>query len=202
MIEWLNLLLLIACTITSLYFYLKSVQPAKLERQIGEIAYEKCEQYRVYASIPFALFFISCVIYVFYPLPLPLPNELPWDYSISIITAVIIAIPSFAIMGIGVKAAGAETLSPKKEHKMYGGIYNTIRHPQAWGEVWVAIIVALVFNRTFLFLFGFIWFPIFYYMTVIEERDLILRYGQPYVEYRERVGMYFPKRKKKQKEED
>ncbi|MFW9767269.1 MAG: methyltransferase family protein [Candidatus Thorarchaeota archaeon] len=197
MIEWLNLLLLIACTIISLYYYLKSVQPARLEQEIGEIAYEKCERYRLYASIPFGIFFISYVIYFFYPLPLPIPNELPWDYSISIILAIIIAVPSFGFMAIGVRAAGEETFRPKKEHKMYGGIYNKIRHPQSLGEVWVGHILALILNRTFLFLFAFVWFPVFYYMVVVEERDLVLRYGKAYEEYRERVGMFFPKRTKK-----
>jgi protein-S-isoprenylcysteine O-methyltransferase Ste14 len=196
-IEWLNLLLMSASTILVLYYYLKSVQPAKLEREIGEIAYEKCDRYRMYGSIPFLLYILSYVIYLFYPLPLPIPNELPWDYSISIVLSIVIAIPSFALMGLGVKAAGEETIHPKKEHQMYGGIYNKIRHPQVLGEVWVGHILGLILNRTFLFLVAFIWFPIFYFMAVVEERDLILRYGEPYNEYRERVGMFFPKRIKK-----
>ncbi|MFW9816291.1 MAG: methyltransferase family protein, partial [Candidatus Thorarchaeota archaeon] len=77
------------------------------------------------------------------------------------------------------------------------GIYNKIRHPQSLGEVWVGHILALILNRTFLFLFAFVWFPVFYYMVVVEERDLVLRYGKAYEEYRERVGMFFPKRTKK-----
>ena len=198
LIEWLNLLLLVATLIASVYYYLKSVQPAKLEQEIGEIAYEKCARYRIYSTIPFYFLLIVCYgLYVFYPLPLPIPNELPWDYSISVVLAIVIAIPSFALMGLGARDAGEETLLPKKEHKMYGGIYNKIRHPQSLGEVWVAVIIALILNRTFLLLLGFLWFPVFYYFTVVEERDLILRYGQAYVDYRERVGMYFPKRTKK-----
>jgi protein-S-isoprenylcysteine O-methyltransferase Ste14 len=195
LIEWLNFLLLIASSIICIYYYLKSVQPAKLEQEIGEIAYERCERYRIYATFPFYLILFVCYgLYLFYPLPLPIPNELPWDYSISVVLAIVIAIPSFALMGLGVKAAGEETIRPKKEHQMYGGIYNKIRHPQSLGEVWVATILALILNRTFLLLFGFLWFPVFYYFTVVEERDLILRYGQAYVDHRERVGMYFPKR--------
>ena len=194
MIEWLNLVLLILSVFVSLHFYIKSVQPAKLEQKIGEIAYEKCERYRVYASISFGIFFITYVVYAFYPLPIPISHELPWDYSISIILAIFISIPSFALLGIGVRDAGKETLSPKKEHTMYGGIYNKIRHPQSLGEVWVGHILALVLNRTFLFLFSFLWIPVFYYMSVVEERDLILRYGKSYEDYRKRVGMYFPKR--------
>ncbi len=199
MIEWLNLIFLIISTFLSLYFYLKSVQPAKLEQEIGEIAFEKCERYRVYSSIPFGFFFISYVLYIFYPLPLDrfIPNELPWDYSISIILAIPILIISLTLMGLGVRAAGEETLRPKKEHGMYGGIYNKIRHPQSLGEVWVGHFLALILHRTFLFLFAFVWIPIFFYMSVVEERDLIIRYGQPYIEYRDRVGMYFPKRSKK-----
>ena len=77
---------------------------------------------------------------------------------------------------------------------MYGGIYEKIRHPQSLGEVWVGHIISLILNSTFLFLFSFLWIPVFYYMSVVEERDLILRFGTPYSEYRERTGMYFPKR--------
>jgi protein-S-isoprenylcysteine O-methyltransferase Ste14 len=194
MIEWLNLLLLIASSVAVIYYYVKSVQPAKLEQEIGEIAYEKCERYRLYGSIPFLFFLVSYVLYLFYPLPLPIPNELPWSYPISIILSIIIMVPSFALMGLGVKAAGEEIYRPKEEHQMYGGIYYKIRHPQSLGEVWVSVAFGLLLKRTFLVLVGFIWFPIFYYFTVVEERDLIVRYGQAYVDYRERVGMFFPKR--------
>ncbi len=66
----------------------------------------------------FLFFFISYIIYLYYPLPLPIPNELPWDYSISVMPAIVIAIPSFALMGLGLRAAGEEALHPKKEHTM------------------------------------------------------------------------------------
>jgi len=197
MIEWLNLLLFIISMITSLYFYLKSVQPAKLEQEIGEIAYEKCERYRIYSSIPFVLFFVSYFIYFWYPLPLPIPLTFPWDYSLTFLFAILLAIPSLTLMFIGVRDAGEETLAPRKEHKMYSGIYKKIRHPQSLGEVWTGHVMALILNSPFLFLISFLWIPVFYYMSVVEERDLIIRYGADYEEYRENVGMYFPKRSKK-----
>ena len=194
LIEWLNLLLLVASTILSTYYYIKSVQPARLEQEIGEVAYDKCERYRMYGSIPYLFLFISYFIYFFFPLPLPISNLLPWNYSVSILVAIIIAIPAFTLMGLGVRAAGEETFRPKKEHKLYGGIYNKIRHPQSLGEVWTGIILGLILNSTFLLLYSFLWFPVFYYMVVVEERDLILRYGESYVEYKNRVGMFIPKR--------
>jgi protein-S-isoprenylcysteine O-methyltransferase Ste14 len=194
MIEWLNLILLFVSMFVSLYFYLKSVQPAKLELEIGEIAYEKCARFRIYASIPFALFFVCYAIYIFYPIPLPFSQAFPWDYWISLLLAIVIGVPAIGMMYIGVRDAGEETFSPKKEHEMYGGIYEKVRHPQSLGEVWVGHVFALILNSTFLFLFSFLWFPVFYYMVVVEERDLILRYGEKYLEYRKRVGMFIPKR--------
>jgi len=95
----------------------------------------------------------------------------------------------------GAKDAGEETLVPEKEHTLYGGIYERIRHPQALGEAWVALVVALLLNSPFLVLFSFVWFPMFYWISLVEERDLVMRYGQAYIDYRERTGMFIPKRK-------
>ena len=45
--------------------------------------------YEALSAPTFGIFFISHIIYFFHPLPLPILNELPWDYSISIIAAII-----------------------------------------------------------------------------------------------------------------
>ena len=74
------------------------------------------------------------VIYRFYPLPLPIARTFPWDWKVSVFIAVVIAIPSGYLMYRGVRDAGEETLRPREEHSMYGGIYERIRHPQAVGE--------------------------------------------------------------------
>jgi protein-S-isoprenylcysteine O-methyltransferase Ste14 len=94
----------------------------------------------------------------------------------------------------GVKDAGEETLTPKKEHTLYGGIYETIRHPQALGEVWVALAMALYLNSPLLALVSLFYFPAFYYFSIAEERDLVIRYGQAYVEYKKRTPMFIPRR--------
>ncbi len=99
-------------------------------------------------------------------------------------------------MVIGIRAAGPETLEPKKEHTLYAGIYEKVRHPQAIGESVIWFSIALWLNSPFLVIYSFIWIPIFYIMCWAEERDLIIRYGQPYLDYRDRVGFLIPKRKK------
>jgi protein-S-isoprenylcysteine O-methyltransferase Ste14 len=61
----------------------------------------------------------------------------------------------------------------------------------ALGEMPLWWVMAFLFNSPFLVLFSFIWIPVWYWRCIAEEKDLILRYG---ADYRERTGMFFPKR--------
>ncbi len=196
MIEWVNIIVLVVSTILFLYFYVRSVSPAQLEKKMGEVAYQKCKTYRLIAGAFETVTVINYVIYFFYPLPIGIPLVFPWEWTVPILIAIIILIPSMYLMAIGVKDAGRETLEPRKEHTLYGGIYETVRHPQAIGESVMWFPIALFLNSPFLLLYSFIWLPVFYVMCIAEERDLVLRYGTPYLEYRDRVGFLIPKRKK------
>ncbi len=191
MIEWLNIISLILSTVLFTYFYIKSIAPAKLEQEIGEVAYEKCARYRVIMGIFEAMTIVNYVIYYFSPLPLPLPVVLPWEWWISLVLAVVIGIPSVYLMFRGMKDAGKETITPRKEHTMYGGIYERMRHPQAVGESVIWLPFALILNSPFLVLYSFVFIPIMYIFCQYEERDLLIRYGEDYRQYRERVGWVF-----------
>jgi protein-S-isoprenylcysteine O-methyltransferase Ste14 len=92
------------------------------------------------------------------------------------------------------KDAGEETMLVRKEHTLYGGIYQKIRHPQAAGEVWYWWVFAFLCNSPFLVIYSVIWLPLFHWMSIAEERDLLIRYGDRYEAYMENTGMYFPKR--------
>jgi protein-S-isoprenylcysteine O-methyltransferase Ste14 len=197
LIEWLNLIALVFVTFLFLYFYIRSVSPAQLEQKIGPEAYPTCKTYRLIAGTLEGVSIINYILFYIYPVPLGLPLTLPWDYSISIILSLVILIPGGLLMYVGTRAAGKETLEPKKEHTLYGGIYETVRHPQAIGESVLWFPFALWLNSPFLVLYSFVWIPIFYIMCLAEERDLIIRYGQPYLDYRDRVGFLIPKRKKR-----
>jgi len=41
--------------------------------------------------------------------------------------------------------------------------------------------------------YGSEWIPIFIAMCKAEERDLLIRYGEPYAEYQQQTGFMFPK---------
>jgi protein-S-isoprenylcysteine O-methyltransferase Ste14 len=195
MIEWINVSILIASTGLMALFYIKSVGPAKLEQKIGEIAYKKCGNYRIIASVFELITVFNFILYFYYPLPIPIPQFFIWEYWISVVLSFVILIPSLYIMLKGVKDAGREALFPDKKHTLYEGIYKKIRHPQALGEVFIWWAAALLLNSPFLFLYSIVWFPIFYWFCKAEEKDLVIRYGNAYLEYKKQTGMFIPKKK-------
>jgi protein-S-isoprenylcysteine O-methyltransferase Ste14 len=196
MIAWINFIVLLLATALTVVYYIKSAGPAALEQKIGTEAYAKCTRHRALSGIFMTLAGVNYVVYAFYPIPLPLPRVFAWPYWASALIAVVIAIPSGILFARGMIDAGEETMLVKKEHKLYGGIYQKIRHPQAAGEVWYWWVFAFLCNSPFLAIYSFIWLPLFHLMSKAEERDLLIRYGKDYQIYRERTGMYFPKRQR------
>jgi protein-S-isoprenylcysteine O-methyltransferase Ste14 len=193
LVAWINFAVLIFASLFFLYFYLLSVAPAALEKLIGLQAYNKCYRYRVIAIFFEMITLVNYVVYYFLPLPTPLPRNFPWSYWISATIAVLILIPMGSLMVIGMLQAGEEATRPRKEHEMYAGIYKKIRHPQATGEVFLWLGFAFLLNSPFLALFSFVYFPIFLIMCWAEERDLILRLGDAYIEYYRKTNAFIPK---------
>ena len=195
-IAWTNFAVLIVSVFLFTHFYVKSVGPAALEKEIGEVAYARCKRYRIIASAFEIVVLANYVVYSFYPLPVPLPDTFPWGWWISLLIGIVILIPSGYLMWRGLQDAGQESLAPKKEHRLFRGIYTKIRHPQATGEVGLWWVVAFVLDSPFLAIFSLIWAPIFYIMCKAEERDLVIRFGDTYSEYRKNTGFLIPKRKR------
>ncbi|MCG8350260.1 MAG: isoprenylcysteine carboxylmethyltransferase family protein [Chloroflexales bacterium] len=197
MIPWLNFSVLVASSFLFTLFYVKSVSPAALEKRIGPSAYQRCAIYRVIASVFMIVAMVNYILYVWFPLPVPLPRTFPWPWWASALITVLIVIPALYLMLRGVKDAGEETMKPKREHTMYSGIYTHIRHPQAVGEfpLWWAL--AFLLHSPFLVLFSFVYVPVWYYFCVAEERDLLIRYGAAYEEYRRKTGFWLPKSRTK-----
>jgi methanethiol S-methyltransferase len=194
MIPWINFGILITSSVVFTIFYVKSVRPAALERRIGSSAYKKCTIYRLVASCSMLIAAINYILYFWFPLPINLPAVFPWPWWVSALIALCIAVPSLFLMIKGAKDAGAETMTPKREHEMYGGIYEKIRHPQAVGEFPLWWVIAFLVNSPFLIMFSFVYLPIWYYFCIAEENDLNIRYGKAYEEYCKKVGFWIPRR--------
>lgn len=197
MIPWLNFGVLIASSFLFTLFYVKSVGPAALERRIGDSAYQRCATFRIISSVFMTIVAANYILYHWFPLPLPLPQTFSWPWWVSAVIAGIIAVPSLYVMFRGVKDAGEETMRPKREHKMYGGIYTQIRHPQAVGEFPLWWVLAFLVHSPFLVFLSFAYVPVWYYLCVAEERDLLIRYGAAYEDYRAKTGFWLPRSGKK-----
>lgn len=195
MIPWINFTILIVSSCLFSVFYVKSVGPAALEKSIGPSAYQRCANYRLISSTFMFVAAANYVLYYWFPLPLPLPRTFPWPWWASPAITALIAIPSTYLMLRGVKDAGKETMTPKPEHTLYGGIYKRIRHPQAVGELPIWWALAFLVNSPFLALFSFIYVPVWYYFCLAEERDLLIRYGTAYEDYRGTTGFWLPKKR-------
>jgi protein-S-isoprenylcysteine O-methyltransferase Ste14 len=122
-----------------------------------------------------------------------LPEHFPWDWTFSAILAALIGLPTITLMFFGMKDAGSETASPKKEHGMFGGIYKKIRHPQAAGEVFGWLWMAFLLDSPFLAVFSLVYLPIFLIMCHAEEHDLLIRFGDSYAEYMRHTGAFIPR---------
>jgi methanethiol S-methyltransferase len=194
MIAWINLITLIISGSLMTWLYLMSVQPAALEKKIGPKAYQRCGTYRMLTTIFMLIISANYILYHWYPLPFdPFPPSFPWPYWVSIVIALIIAIPSLYLEVRSTMDAKTEALLPDKSHTLYKGIYEKIRHPMALGEVPLWWVIAFLVHSPFLVVFSFVWVPVWYWWCVVEEKDLVLRYGAPYIAYRQRTGMFFPK---------
>ncbi len=194
MFAWINFAVLLFASLLFLFFYVRSASPAGREKIIGPRSYQLCFYDRLISGVFELVITINYILYYFFPLPTPLPDQFLWAWWISLVIAALIGIPATILMLIGARDAGEETMRPKKEHTMYGGIYAKIRHPQAVGEVFLFPVMAILLHSPFLTLFSLIYFPIFILLCYAEEQDLLLRYGDPYAEYCKRTGAFWPRR--------
>jgi protein-S-isoprenylcysteine O-methyltransferase Ste14 len=194
MIAWLNFAVLIAATLLFLYYYVLSVSPEAMERLNGPGAYPKCARLRAVAIVFEFITVANYAIYYFYPLDAPLPARFPWPHWLSALIGALILLPSGALMAVGMIHAGEETARPRKEHAMYGGVYEKMRHPQAAGEVFLWWAIAFFLHSPTLVLYSFVFVPVFLLMCWAEEHDLVLRFGDDYIDYHRRTGAFWPKR--------
>ena len=192
-IAWANFFVLILSSLLFLLFYGLSVSPAGLARVMGERAYRRCAHYRAVSFVFEGLTLINFGLYLAFPLITPIPAVFPWSRWVSVSIGLAIGLPALALMVKGMLDAGPESIAPQDEQGLFRGIYTKIRHPQALGEMFLWTAAAFLLNKPFLALVSTIYYPIFLITMWMEEQDLILRFGQTYVDYIQRTGFIFLK---------
>ena len=168
-----------------------SVQPESLSLRFGKKAYTICGIIR---AISMLFMFGIIAGYILFAFGKTFNYQIAGNNILPVrIAGVIIVVVTAVIMVIGMINAGKEASFPDKNTKMYQGIYNYMRHPQTLGEMLFWLGIAMILNSLTLFIFSFIWIPVFILFTVIEDNDLALRFGQEYVEYTKKVSIFWKK---------
>jgi len=74
------------------------------------------------------------------------------------------------------------------------GIYGKMRHPRYAGATLGLLSMALFSNYLAPYILLLIWFPALYLITFLEEKELIVRFGEEYREYQRNIPRFIPKR--------
>ena len=191
---YLNFGCLVFMTCLMSYLYLRSIQPVQMqlnEDLSTQKSYHLSCLNRWLSFIPYMATCYYFIGYTQYPMSdIEQLLHVPSDFDTLIPTQYRSDISCFiGFMGliICIKAiydAGKETMTPQGKGRSFGGIYNYMRHPQMFGEWLIFFGIATFLNSPFLFLYTLIILgPVLVYLGKKEETDLVIRYGDDYIQY-------------------
>jgi len=81
---------------------------------------------------------------------------------------------------------------PEHQELVTGGPYRYVRHPSYLGYFLMFVGLFFLWSNVFTF-FPILAIPGYYRITLEEERLLVLRFGEEYVNYQNRTGRFVPK---------
>ena len=193
MLRTLNFLAYIAASAASAILYVASVRPAQMEYEKVPDPYALCRRYRMASVVLMALAFLFFIATRYMPLASVYAAPFGWPRWVSFILALLLGIPGLSLLITGLQDLGSESYAPAKANKLKTrGIYRIIRHPQAYEAlIWPAI--AFGMNSQYLLALASPWLLLEIIMVMAEETDLLIRFGDAYIKYRARTGMFIPK---------
>lgn len=72
------------------------------------------------------------------------------------------------------------------------GIYGRVRHPRYLSVITGVIGFALIVNYLGVYIMAFVLVPVMFLLTIVEEKELVERFGDDYRDYRRRVPRLIP----------
>ena len=115
------------------------------------------------------------------------------------ILGVVLLLGEVLMMRQVLSAMGPERLAGKMElsgmrELQVSGVYAYVRHPSYAGMMGAMLGVCLLAWSAEMWVLGIIWFLAMRLMIALEERELIARFGEQYVEYQRKVPAFLPYR--------
>lgn len=196
-ISWINFLALNLSVIFTFLFYILSVIPVTREDKIGKKSWKLSKIFRILSDCLFLILILTILMWIWFPISL-LDWKILDNNIVLIIISIFLAILCFYILIRALSDAGLETLESSKETQMYEGIYKYIRHPQISSSILLFIVLCIILNSLFLL----IWISLLMILITpivifFEEKDLIKRFGENYINYKKSTGALIPKLWKK-----
>jgi protein-S-isoprenylcysteine O-methyltransferase Ste14 len=142
---------------------------------------------------------IACALWLDRRFSMPAPCPRSWRYPLGLPLLSLGAYLTGRSMVTFFRSQGTPSpLNPPPE-LVVSGLYAYLRNPMLAGEILIGLALGLVLSSLSL---AFIFTPIFAILLVleiklVEEPELERRLGQPYLEYRQRVRMFIPKRRRR-----
>ena len=125
---------------------------------------------------------------------LPLLPLVEW---VGYLVCAFLAVPGVTLLALGVKACPLRVLGGRdKSTLLTKGIYSYIRHPICLSCILLAFSAATGFRSAVGLMIAILALVIIYVRVSFEERELERRFGRAYCEYKSKVGMFVPKRRR------
>ena len=106
------------------------------------------------------------------------------------VTGIILAVGGFLAFCIGAGQVYYNKL--RKKGVVTGGIYNYVRHPQYASFIICSLGMLILWPR-FIVAIMFVTMLFFYYLLAkVEEKECTAKFGQSYLDYKNRTNMFFP----------
>jgi len=88
---------------------------------------------------------------------------------------------------------GVPQLKGENDHLLNQGIYSRVRHPRYLDFIFGTFAFAVFANYLAVYILAVLLVPTLYLVTIFEERELAVRFGDAYRAYRERVPRFIPR---------
>lgn len=159
--------------------------------------------------LPNLLFFIDLIIIIILVITFRLPwflllgNNSPGFWRVIeliigyVFTVLGTMLLTWGTLSIGVsRAEGSEIGKPSDKSKLItSGAYSYCRHPITLGFLLAIPGISFIFDSITLMLLTIVYIPQMLLLLIYEERELVRRFGQDYIRYKELVPFLIPHKK-------